>query len=400
MNTSVGPLTGIRVLDFTRVVAGPYATMLLADLGAEVIKVEMPGRGDDGRYGYPTVEGVPLAHLALNRNKKCITLDLRTPRAQEIVRQLAARVDVVAENFTPGTMDRWGIGYESLRQENPRLVYAALSGFGQTGPYAKRPSYDIVAQAMGGLMALTGFPGQPPTRGGGALGDFIGGIFLAFGIVSALYRCRTTGEGQFVDVSNMDAILSMTDNWITVTGVTGQQPVRLGNRHPFTAPYDCFQAKDGWVVIGVGNSALFRSLMSAIGKAELGRDPRFKSPQGRLENSDAIHQEVADWVRERTVAEVMECLGPQGANLPCAPVLGIADLLRDPHVQERGMVQWIPHAKLGLVPVAGIPLQFSETPGGIRWLGPELGAHNEEVFGELLGMSAEEMEALHQAGVI
>lgn len=400
MNRAGGPLTGVRILDFTRVVAGPYATMLLADLGAEVIKVEIPGRGDDGRYGYPTVDGVPLAHLALNRNKKCITLDLRTSRAQELVRQLASRVDVVAENFTPGTMDRWGIGFESLRHENPRLVYAALSGFGQTGPYAHRPSYDIIAQAMGGLMSLTGLPGQPPTRGGGALGDFIGGIFLAFGIVSALYHCRTTGEGQFVDISNMDAILSMTDNWITITGVTGREPERLGNRHPFTAPYDCYRAKDGWVVIGVGNSALFRSLMTAIGKADLGRDPRFKSPQARLENSDAIHREVADWVRERTVAEVMECLGPDGANLPCAPVLSIADLLRDRQALERGMVQWVPHPKLGTVPVAGTPLQFSQTPTGIRWLGPELGAHNDEIFTQLLGMSLEEIADLRQAGVI
>jgi crotonobetainyl-CoA:carnitine CoA-transferase CaiB-like acyl-CoA transferase len=374
--------------------------MLLADLGAEVIKVELPGRGDDGRYGYPSVDGVPLAHLALNRNKKCITLDLRTPQGQEIARRLAAQADALVENFTPGTMAKWGMGYESLRQLNPRLVYAALSGFGQTGPYAHRPSYDIIAQAMGGLMSITGFPEMPPTRGGGALADFIGGVFTAFGLVCALFHARLTGEGQFVDVSNMEAILSMTDNWITITGMTGQEPTRMGNRHPFTAPYDCFRAKDGWVVIAVGNSALFRSLMTALGKPELGRDPRFKSPQARLENHEAVHRVVADWVEQRTVAEVLQVLGPDGANLPCAPVLSMAELLRDPHLRQRGGIQWVAHRQLGEVPVVRTPIEFSATPAQIQWLGPELGAHNEEVYGKMLNLGAQDLEELKKNGVI
>ncbi len=395
-----GPLSGIRILDFTRVVAGPYATMLLGDLGAEVIKVELPGRGDDGRYGYPSLHGVPLAHLALNRNKKCITLDLRTSQGQELARRLAAKVDAVVENFTPGTMSRWGLGYDSLRQENPKLVYAALSGFGQTGPYAQRPSYDIIAQAMGGLMSLTGFAAAPPTRGGGALADFIGGLFAAFGVVCALFSARLTGEGQFVDVSNMEAILSMTDNWVTITGMTGQEPKRMGNRHPFTAPYDCFRAKDGWVVIAVGNSALFRALMTAIGRPELGRDPRFKTPQARLERHDEVHQVVADWVASHTVQEVLATLGPEGANLPCAPVLTMSDLLRDPHLRERGGIQWIQHQTLGEVPVAATPMQFSRTPAAIRWLGPHLGAHNREVYESWLGLSAKDLQELQKNGVI
>ncbi|MCX8073527.1 MAG: CoA transferase [Candidatus Binatia bacterium] len=395
-----GPLHGIRIVDLTRVVAGPYATMLLADLGAEVIKVELPAKGDDGRYGYPTVSGVPLAFAALNRNKKGITLDLRKDAGKRLLRELVARSDVLVENFSAGTMERWGLGYRELKEHNERLVYVALSGFGHTGPYAARTSYDIIAQAMGGLMGLTGFADGPPIRGGGALGDFIGGLLTAFAVVCAV-RCREQfGIGQFVDVSNMDAILSMTDNWVTVTDVTGQPPRRMGNRHPFTAPYDCFRARDGWVVIAVGNSALFRALMAAIGREDLGRDPRFKSPQARLDNCDEVHALVQDWVAGRTVNEVLSVLGPDGANVPCAPVMEIPELLHDPHVRAREMVVEVPDARLGKVAVAGIPVKFAETPGAIRWLGPELGEHNRDVYCNLLGLSDDELASLRQDGVI
>lgn len=393
-------LEGIRVIDLTRVVAGPYATMLLADMGAEVIKIELPGRGDDGRYGYPSVEGVPLAYLALNRNKKGVTLDVRKPQGAEILRRLVADADILIENFSAGTMDRWGLGYAELVNLNPRLIYAALSGFGRSGPYADRTSYDIIAQAMGGLMGLTGFPDGPPTRGGGALGDFIGGIFVAFGVVCALQFRNRTGMGQMVDVSNMDAILSMTDNWATVTGVTGRLPERMGNRHPFTVPYDCFQASDGWVVIGVGNSQLFRALMTAMGKEELGRDLRYKSPPARLERHDEVNRIVADWVRERTVDEVVRILGPAGANVPCAPVMTVDRLLADPHVRAREMIIDVEHPKLGRVPVTGIPFKLSASPGEIRHLGPDLGQHNAEVYGDLLGLSAAELQELQTNGVI
>ncbi|GBD27820.1 Acetyl-CoA:oxalate CoA-transferase [bacterium HR30] len=395
-----GPLQGIRVIDLTRVVAGPYATMLLADLGAEVIKIELPVKGDDGRYGYPEVSGVPLAFAALNRNKKGITLDIRTEAGKQLLTRLVAKADVLVENFSAGTMDKWGVGYRDLKAYNERLVYVALSGFGQTGPYSQRTSYDIIAQAMGGLMGLTGFADGPPIRGGGALGDFIGGLFTAFAAVCALRYRDHVGTGQFVDVSNMDAILSMTDNWITLTAMTGQRPPRLGNRHPFTAPYDCFRARDGWVVIGVGNSALFRNLMAAIGQPELGRDVRFKSPQARLRNSEEIHAIVQEWVAQRSVDEVMRVLGPDGANIPCAPVMEMQQLVNDPHVRAREMVVEVPHQQLGQVPVTGIPVKFSESPGAIRWLGPTLGQHNREVYGELLGLSDEDLDRLRQDGVI
>lgn len=393
-------LDDVRIVDLTRVVAGPFGTTLLGDMGAEIIKIELPGRGDDGRYGYPSVDGVPVAFLALNRNKKGITLDIRKPEGAELLRRLVRHADVVVENFAAGTMERWGLGYTALAAIQPRLIYAALSGFGQTGPYAGRTSYDIIAQAMGGLMDITGFPDGPPTRGGGALGDFIGGVFMAVGILCALHYRDRTGKGQLVDVSNMDAIFSMLDNWPTVSSMTGKRPLRTGNRHPFTAPYDCFRAKDGYVVVGVGNSQLFRSLVAAMGMPELGRDPRFKSPAARLERHDEVNRLVEAWVAERTVTEVVDVLGPNGANVPCAPVMSADALLSDPHVRAREMIVELVHEKLGRVPVSGIPFKLSESPGRVEHLGPDLGQHNDEIYRGLLGLSENEMNDLRAEGVI
>jgi crotonobetainyl-CoA:carnitine CoA-transferase CaiB-like acyl-CoA transferase len=393
-------LDDVRIVDLTRVIAGPFSTMLLADMGAEVIKIELPGRGDDGRYGYPTVEGVPVAFLALNRNKKGITLDIRKPRGAEILRQLVAGADVVVENFSAGTMQKWGLGYDSLSADNERLIYAALSGFGQTGPYANRTSYDIIAQAMGGLMSLTGSADGPPMRGGGSLGDFIGGVFAAVAILSALHYRERSGKGQMVDISNMDAVFSILDNWPTVYAMTGKLPPRLGNRHPSTAPYDCFKAADGYVVIGVGNSRLFRELVAAMGMPELGRDPRYKAPTARLERHDEVNRLVADWARNKTVAEIIAILGPEGANVPCAPVMNVDQLLDDPHLRSREMIVELEHETLGKVPVPGIPFKLSESPGEVEHLGPSLGQHNEDVYAGLLGLSTEELRQLEADGVI
>lgn len=393
-------LEDIKILDLSRVIAGPFGTSLLGDMGAQIIKVELPGRGDDGRYGFPLVDGVPVAFKALNRNKRGITLDMRKPEGAALLRRLVAHVDVVVENFSAGTMDRWGLGYASLAEINPRVIYAALSGFGQTGPYADRTSYDIIAQACGGLMALTGSADGPPTRGGGSLGDFIGGTFLAVAILGAVHHRERTGQGQMVDVSNMDAIFSMLDNWPTLYSLTGRLPQRLGNRHPFVTPYDCFAAKDGYLVIGIGNSRLFRELMAAMGRPELGTDPRYKSPPARLERHAEVNEIVAAWVAERTVDEVLAILGPQGANIPCAPVLTIDKLVSDPHVRAREMLVDLPDPTLGTIPVTGVPFKMSRSPGKLRHLGPDLGEHNDEVYGELLGLSAEERERLRQESVI
>lgn len=393
-------LEDVRILDLSRVIAGPFGTSLLGDMGAQIIKVELPGRGDDGRYGFPLVDGVPVAFKALNRNKRGITLDMRKPEGAALVRRLVSHVDVVVENFSAGTMAKWGLGYAELSAIKPDIIYAALSGFGQTGPYAQRTSYDIIAQAYGGLMALTGTADGPPTRGGGSLGDFIGGTFLAVAILGALHHRDRTGEGQMVDVSNMDAIFSMLDNWPTLHALTGRVPERLGNRHPFVTPYDCFAARDGYLVIGIGNSRLFRELVAAIGKPELGSDPRYKSPSARLERHAEVNEIIAAWVAEHTVDEVLAILGPEGANVPCAPVMTVDKLVADPHVRAREMIVDLPHPSLGTIPVTGVPFKLSRTPGKVRHLGPDLGEHNDEVYGELLGLSEDERARLREAGVI
>ena len=383
-------LDDITILDLSRVIAGPFGTSLLGDMGARIIKVELPGRGDDGRYGFPTVEGVPVAVKSLNRKKRGISLDVRKPAGADVRRGLGEHVDVVVENFSAGTMDRWGLGYAELARIQPGLIYAALSGFGQTGPYAERTSYDIIAQAMGGLMGITGFADGPPIRGGGSLGDFIGGSFLAVALLGAIHHRARTGEGQMVDVSNMDAIFAMLDNWPTVYATTGRQPPRLGNQHAFVTPYDCFAARDGHLVIGIGNSRLFRELMAAIGHEGLGRDPRFKSPQARLERHAEVNRIVAEWVAERTVAEVLEVLGPSGANVPCAPVMTVEALVEDPHIAAREMLVDLPDPVLGKIPVTGVPFKMSRSPGKVRRLGPDLGEHNDEVYRGMLGLSERE----------
>jgi crotonobetainyl-CoA:carnitine CoA-transferase CaiB-like acyl-CoA transferase len=396
----VSALAGVRVLDLTRFLAGPFCTAILGDLGAEVIKAEAPRGGDEGRYGYPTADGVPVAFLALNRNKKGITLDLRHAEGRALLRRFLPHVDVLAENFAGGTLAGWGLVPEELVREHPRLIVASMSGFGQTGPWAPRPSYDIVAQAAGGLMSLTGFPDAPPTRGGGSLGDYLQGLFGAIGVLAALNARSRTGRGQAVDVSSQDAVFSILDNWPAIHAATGKVPARVGNRHLATAPYDCFQARDGWVVIAIATNRLFRRLMDAIGRPELGVDPRFRGAAGRNERNAEINEIVGAWVATRTVAEVTEALGPNAANVPCSPVHTVADLLHHPQLLARDMIVRLPHAKLGEVTVPGVAVKLSDTPGGVARLAPELGEHNAEIYQGLLGLSAEELMHLRAAEVI
>jgi CoA:oxalate CoA-transferase len=396
----VSALAGVRVLDLTRFLAGPYCTSMLADLGAEVIKVEAPGAGDEGRYGYPTADGVPVAFLALNRNKKGITLDVRHPEGRALVRRFLPHVDVLVENFAGGTLARWGLAPDELIGTHPRLIVASLSGFGQTGPWAARGSYDIVSQAAGGFMAMTGFADNPPTRGGGSLGDYLEGLFGAIGILAALHARQRTGRGQTVDVSSQDAVFSILDNWPTIHAATGRLPERVGNRHLATAPYDNFQARDGWVVIAVASNRIFRRLCEAMGQPELASDPRFRGARGRLEASAEINGIVGAWVATRTVAEVMDTLGPKHANVPCSPVYALDQLLVHPQLLARDMVRRLPHPKLGEVVVPGVAVRLSDTPGDVHRLGPELGADNLEVYSGLLGLGADEIERLRAAQII
>ncbi len=392
-------LDGVRILDLTRVVAGPFATAILADLGADVVKIERPGTGDDYRYGPSRKGETSLSFQNTNRGKRSITLDVRRPRGQEIFLDLVERADAVVENFRAGWLAAQGLGPETLQTRNPRLVVAGLSGFGATGPRAGQASYDIVAQAAGGFLAMTGFPDGPPVRGGGALADFVGGLYLALGVVAGIRDAERGGHGRILDLSNQDAIFAITDSWATIAEGLGVRAERAGNQHPFTAPYDCFHARDGWVVVGTASNKLFRSLCEAIGHPELASDERFRSHRGRSARRTEINATVGDWIRERSCDEVLAALGPDGADVPCARVARPDELVRDPQLLARGMVERHPHPRIGEVVFHGNPLRFSGADVREHALAPDLGQHNAEVYGEL-GLGEDDLARLCEAGVI
>jgi crotonobetainyl-CoA:carnitine CoA-transferase CaiB-like acyl-CoA transferase len=392
-------LAGLRILDLTRVVAGPFATAVLADLGADVVKLEVPGTGDDYRYG-PSAKGqTSLSFQNTNRGKRSITLDVRKPEGRALFLRLVERADAVVENFRSGWLASQELGAEAIQARNPRCVVASLSGFGATGPRAGQASYDIVAQATGGLLAMTGFPDGPPVRGGGALADFVGGLYLGLGITAALLERERTGIARVLDLSNQDAVFAITDSAATIYSGIGARSDRVGNQHPFTAPYDCFATRDGHVVIATASNKLFRGLCTAIGRPELAGDERFRSHRGRARLRLELNALIADWVRERTSAEVIAALGPQGADLPCARVERPDELLADPQLLARGMLERHPHPTLGEVVFHGNPLRFSDAEPRERPLAPVLGEHNREVYAEL-GIGEAELARLAAAGVI
>jgi crotonobetainyl-CoA:carnitine CoA-transferase CaiB-like acyl-CoA transferase len=393
-------LSHVRVLDLTRFLAGPFCTTMLADMGADVVKVEAPRGGDEGRYGYPPVDGVPVFFLALNRNKRGITLDLRKDEGRSILRRLLPHFDVLVENFAGGTLARWGLAPEALCREHPRLIVASLSGFGQTGPWRERPSYDIITQAASGFMSLTGFPGQPPTRGGGSLGDYVQGLFGAIAVLGALAARDRTGRGQSIDVSSQDAMFSLLDQWPSIFAASGRLPRQVGNRHLAAVPYDAYQARDGWVVIAVASNKLFRQLCQAMERPELGDDPRFRGVGARLEHGDEINDIVSAWVATRTVDEVVTILGPDGAGVPCSPVYTVDQLVDHPQLRARGMIERLAHPKLGTMVAPGVVIKMSDTPGSVRMLGPELGQHTDEVLTSLLGLSDDEIARLRAEQVV
>jgi len=394
-------LEGVRILDLTRVVAGPFATAVLADLGADVLKVERPGTGDDYRYG-PSKKGkTSLSFQNTNRGKRSITLDLRKPRGREIFLRLARDVDAVVENFRAGWLAGQGLDAVALHAANPRLVMASLSGFGQTGPRAGQASYDIVAQAAGGFLAMTGFPDGPPVRGGGALADFVGGLYLAVGVLAGVVEARRTGRGRALDLSNQDAMFAVTDSWATIAAGLGVSAERAGNQHPFTAPYDCFETRDGHVVVGTASNKLFRRLCEAIGRPELASDERFRSHRGRAAHRAEINAIVAGWIRERSCHEALAALGPEGADVPCARVAQPDQLIADPQLLARDMIERHRHPdpEVSEVVFHGNPLRFEGASPRARALAPDLGADNAEVYGAL-GLSPADLARLAEEGVI
>jgi CoA:oxalate CoA-transferase len=377
-----GPLAGIWVVDLTRVLAGPFCTMVLADLGARVTKVEAPGRGDDARRIGPFVEGRSAYFASLNRGKQSIALDLKDADDREVFAKLLDRADVLVENFRPGVMERLGYGWEMLQQRFPRLILASTSGFGQTGPYAHRPAYDIVVQAMGGVMSLTGHVGSPPTRVGTSMGDITAGMFTAIGIQAALLERSRTGKGMAVDVAMLDSQIAILENAIARYFATGDAPAPLGSRHPSIAPFEALATRDGHIVIAAGNDDLFAALCEALERAELPLDERFRSNELRCRNADALSEALEEALAAETTAHWLVAL--EGAGVPCGPLNDVAALVNDPQVAARNMIVRTTEGESAAIAMAGNPIKLSGHPDSpLRDGAPELDADREQILAEL-----------------
>jgi crotonobetainyl-CoA:carnitine CoA-transferase CaiB-like acyl-CoA transferase len=399
MTSDEGALLGIRVLDMSRVLAGPFCGMLLADMGADVIKLELPGRGDDSREFPPFMEGKSLYYINLNRGKRSITLNLKHAEGRRLFLGLVKSCDVLIENFSPGTMDRLGLGYGELHAMNPRLVYAAISGFGQTGPYRNRPGYDIIGQAMGGLLSITGWPDSPPTRSGTAIGDILSSLFTTVGIMSALQIREKTGRGQLVDVSLVDSVYAALENIPQKYFVEGVIPQRIGNRYEFIYPYDTFMTRDGWIVIGIANETIWGRFIEASGLSWLGGDQRFASNKLRVKNHAELRSVIEKWTQGQNGKELVQMLNEN--RIPSCPIYDVKDASEDPHISKaRGMVVEVEQPELGTIKLQGNPIKMSETDPRPRGPAPSLGEDNEEILKGLLGLTAEEIDKLLREGVI
>ncbi len=393
-----GPLHDIRVLDLTRVLAGPFATMVLRDLGAEVIKIEQPGVGDESRGVGPFSNEVSLYFMSINRGKKSITLNLRTERGKKIFLDLMKQSDIVIENFRPGVMKRLGLCYESLKPHNPRIIYAACSGFGQTGPYSTRGAYDMIIQGMGGLVSITGEPGRPPVRVGASIADITAALFTAVGILAALHHREQTGVGQLVDVAMLDCQVAILENAIARYLSTGQVPQPLGSRHPSFTPFEAFETQDGYIVLAIGNNTLWANFCTEIGQPQLINDERFKTNALRTEHYDELRPILADIIKTRTTDQWIADM--ERAGIPCGPINTIDEVVAHPQIQAREMLVSVEHAVAGTVQMAGIPIKLSETPGAVETPAPDLGEHTDDVLSELLGLKGNEIAMLRTEGVV
>ncbi len=393
------PLDGLTVLDFSRVLSGPYCTMQLADLGARVIKIEQPGRGDDTRaWGPPFVERESAYFLSINRNKESLALDLKHASAPRIVRALLERADIVVENFRPGTMARLRLDYETVSARHPRIVYCSISGFGQTGPRRAEPGYDAMIQAEGGLMSITGAADGPPFRLGVAIADIATGLFAAQGVLAAIYARERTGRGQHVDIGMLDSVTALLTYQAAIAFATGATPSRMGNRHPSIAPYDTFSAADGDFVLSVGNDDQFRRMCGLLGRPELPSDARFATNAARVTNYDALRpallEAFAPWQRDPLLRALTD------AGVPCGAVRSITEALADPQLAARDMIVELPHLTAGNVRVLGSPVKMSDTPARISSAPPALGQHTRSILRDDVGLSDEEIRALVDAAAI
>ena len=394
-----GPLAGMKVVELAHIMAGPVCGLMLADMGAEVVKVEKVPGGDDTRRALPPdIEGESAAFLMMNRNKRGIAVDLKTAAGQAVVRRMIRQSDVVIENYRRGTMERFGLGYEALKAENPGLIYCSLSGFGRSGPYAERAGFDLIAQGMSGLMSITGEgPGRPPVKVGAPLTDITAGILAAMGVAAAYARRLQSGEGQQVDTSLFEAGIVQTYWQSAMCLATGESPGPMGSAHPLNAPYQAFQTADGWITVGAANQANWERLLAVVGEPELATDPRFADNAARMANRDALAARLAERFLARATADWLAAL--EEAGVPAGPVLSIAEMQHDPQALAREMVPEIPHSRLGSVRTLGTPVKFSGTPAGLRRGAPVYGEHSREVLADY-GWSAEEIAGLIAEGAV
>lgn len=393
------PLEGVRVLDLSRVLAGPFCTMILSDLGAEIIKVELPGTGDDSRAFGPFRNGQSLYFVNVNRGKQSVAIDLKSEAGRKLLVDLAKECDVLVENYRPGTMEKLGLGWDVLKAANPRLIYAAVSGFGHTGPDSGRPAYDILVQAMGGVMSITGWPDSPPTRVGLSMGDITAAVYCAAGVNAALFQRQKTGKGQKVDVSMLDCQLSILENALVRYQVDGRSPSPLGTRHPTITPFQAFRASDGWFVIAVGNDALWKKFCDATNRGDLLADARFATNGDRTRHYDDLTPELERMFEDGARGEWLGLL--ERAGVPSAPVNTVKDVMADRQLAARNMFVTVEDERAGTVTIPGNPIKMESVPESpTRPAAPSIGEHTDRVLREVLGLDGAAIASLRAQGAV
>ncbi len=398
MPRATRPLTNIRVLDLTRVLAGPFCTMMLGDMGADVIKVEEPGKGDDTRRWPPFVDGEATYFMSVNRNKRSITIDLKSADGLDLLRRLAAKSDVLVENFRTGTMERLGLGYDALARRNRRLVYCSISGFGLSGPEAHRGGYDLIVQGESGVMDLTGFPDGPPVKVGNSIGDLVAGMAAAHAITLALLARTKTRRGQRVEIAMLDVMASLLTYQAGIYFGTGRRPTRRGNEHPSIVPYEVFKAADAYLTLGVANNALWKTCCAALERPDLATDPRFDTEAKRVEHRATLVPLLNEILGARSAQEWLKRL--ESAGVPAGRINTVAEVCESEHLKARGMIIRLPHPATGELTVMGVPLRLHDTPGAVLAPPPRLGEHTDAVLRRVLGLGASRIRQLRTAGAI